>query len=290
LLLKKVKIPIVSFLHTIPLRKDARNRLHRLKILRSIVNYSTYTVSISSLGKKALVKNGSVPSKIVTIHHGALDIPYIKTSEKNKYKKSLKLENKFVISTYGLLAKSKGIQYGIEAINKVVKKNPNVVYLVSGQPHPVYIKRKGEENFYKALQDMVNKYKIEKNVKFINHFLSQEEIENLLLASDVFLLPYLSKDQISSGILANAIAGGCCVISTPFPYATEIIGKEGQRGFYIDFANPDSIAKKISYLIKNKKMIESARKNAYVLGRSFTWQKMAEEVTGVFGKAVNKKS
>ena len=95
--------------------------------------------------------------------------------------------------------------------------------------------------------------------------------------TDLFLIPYLTREQISSGVLANAATTGNCILSTPFPYAKEIIGENEERGYFINFEDSDSIAQKISFLIENPQKVEKKREKMYQFGRSFTWQKMAEE-------------
>jgi len=283
-LLEKIKIPIVSFLHSIPVLKRAKRRDFRLWILENIGKISKYVITTAEIGKEVLTKECSIrQEKIALVRHGGYDIAYPTKKEKEKIKKEHNLKGKFVILSYGLITKSKGFDYGLEAVAKLRDKYPEIFYLILGVPHPIHasLMEKGDCS---TLQRKIKELKIENNVKLVGRFLERNElIENLKMA-DVFLLPYLSKTQISSGVLANAVTCGNCVVSTPFSYAKEIIQKN--RGYLVDFASSDSIVEVLTNLIENPQKIEETRLAAYGLGRSFTWQRMAENFVRIFGRVV----
>lgn len=277
-ILAGVKIPIVSSLHTIPVIKDSKRRGYRLKILKKIAQFGKYIIVTAEIGKDTLVKECKVPArKIITIYHGAPDVSYILSEEREKIKEKFNIKGRFVVSTYGLLSSGKGIDYGIEAIGKLSKSYPEILYLIIGESHPA----KREE--YPLFELKVKKLKIKNNVLFINKYLSEKEIIDYLRLTDIYLMPSLTKTQISSGTLSYAMAAGTCVLSTPFVYAKELIGKD--RGFFIDLADTKSIVKVISNLIENPERIEKTRKKAYEFARRFTWPEVAKKYLEVFSKA-----
>jgi glycosyltransferase involved in cell wall biosynthesis len=281
-LLKKVKIPLITFLHTIPVLKYSKNRSKRIRALKKFSRFSKYLVTTSEIGKKFLIENRIDSKKVITIAHGALDLPLLNKKERDKLKEKHSLKGKFVISTYGLMAKKKGADFVVEAIEQVKEKYPNVVYLILGKQHPVYSK-KNAKDYYKQLLKGIKEKGLQNNVKIIDKYLSQKEIGKYLQLTDIFIIAYTTKTQISSGVIAHAICAGCCVLSTPFVYGKDMVGKEGERGFYIDYFDSKSIVKKLNYLLKNPLILEQTRKKAYKFGRSFTWEKVAKKTIGLIG-------
>jgi glycosyltransferase involved in cell wall biosynthesis len=287
-LLEKLKVPIVSFYHSIPIEPQSKKRNFRLYILKNIGEMSSEVITTVEIGKKVLEKEcGISAEKISIIRHGGYDVPYPQKEERETLKKKNGLKGRFVILTYGLITKSKGIDYALEGIAKLKTKYPKIIYILAGAFHPVHI-RMSEKNYCGNLQKKIKKLKLTNNVKLLNRYLEKKELIEYLKMADVFLLPYLTKEQISSGVLANAVTTGNCVLSTPFSYAQEIIGNQ-KRGYFIDFKSSDSIFKVISYLISNPQKIEEARLRAYQFGRDFTWQKVAEEFIKIIQKAAFKK-
>jgi len=61
---------------------------------------------------------GIDPAKIEVIHHG---VPYKILEPREKLKKKFGLENRTVISTFGLISPGKGLEYGIEAVAKLAR-------------------------------------------------------------------------------------------------------------------------------------------------------------------------
>lgn len=286
-LLKKLSIPIVTFLHTIPILKDSKRRNYRLGILKEICKISSFVIVTAERGRETLVKEvGVIPSKIQVIRHGGPDIPYPTSKNKEALKKKYKLSGRFVVFSYGLLSKNKGYQYGIEAIAKLAKRYPKVMYLILGQSHPLAEKKTGED-MAKNLKKQIQKLRLKKNILIENRYLEEQELLDYLALADIYLIPYLTREQVSSGTLAYALTTGNCIASTPFIYAKEMLSQK--RGVFVNFKEADSIAKTISYFIKNPKKIEEIRKRTYQFGRSFTWEKMAEKFIEILEKAASSK-
>ena len=285
-LLKKIKIPIISIYHSIPVLKESKRREYRLKILRDIAKFSKFVIVTAKIGKRVLQRECKIASnKIITIYHGAPNVPYSTLSRRNKLKGKFNLKNKIVISNFGLISKSKGLDYGVEAIRKLSKKYKNLVFLILGQAHPIHFKAM-EKDYYFNLRKRVEKLNLRNNIRFINRYLDEEELVNFLRLTDIYLIPYLTRSQISSGTLAYAMATGNCVVSTPFIYAKELIGKD--RGYFIDFESSDSIVKVVSDLIEHPQKIEGARKKAYEFARQFAWPEVGKKVIKIFQKAAKK--
>lgn len=267
-LLRDIKMPIVTTLHTI-LREPNHDQL---RVMKELIRYSERLVVMTETAKKFLTEVYRVNSeKIDIIPHGIPDMPFI---DPNFYKDQFGVEGKFVILTFGLLSPNKGIENVLRAMPEVLKKYPNVVYIVLGATHPNLIKTRGE-SYRMSLERLVIDLGIRKNVIFYNRFVEIEELKEFLSAADIYITPYLNEAQITSGTLAYAFGCGKAVISTPYWHAKELLA-EG-RGILVPFNDPASIAEKIIFLLDNDTHKHTMRKKAYLIGREMVWSNIAHQ-------------
>jgi len=117
-------------------------------------------------------------------------------------------------------------------------------------------------------------------VRFLNRFLSKPELINYLQATDVYLTPYLSPNQVSSGTLSYALGAGKAVVSTPYLHAKEALG-EG-RGVFCGFNDSASIAEKVTEIIENRTLRKSLEQKAYEYSRKFVWPLIAKKYVALF--------
>jgi glycosyltransferase involved in cell wall biosynthesis len=223
--LDKLKRPVSTTLHTV-----LPNFVHKAKeVFNRIVKKSAAIVVLNET-TRSLVKQYGVPKeKVKLIPHGCPDVPLVPIA---KVKPVLGLKNKIVLSTFGLLSKGKGIEYAIEALPEIIKKEPRIVYYVLGVTHP-QVKKTDGEAYRNMLMRMAKNLGLRGHVKFLNRFLSKPELTTYLQATDVYITPYLSPNQVSSGALSYALAAGKAVVSTPYLHAKEALG-EG-LGVFCDF-------------------------------------------------------
>ncbi|MDD5464562.1 MAG: glycosyltransferase, partial [Candidatus Moranbacteria bacterium] len=204
-------------------------------------------------------------NKVVFTPHGTPDLPFNAT-EKAKKKKGL--AGRYVLGNINLISESKGIEYTLEAVAEIAKKIPNVLALIVGQTHPGVIAQDGEK-YRNSLKALIKKLKIKNNVKFVNKYVTLEELLDWLKAMDVYVTPYLDPQQSSSGALAYAIGAGKLCISTPYLYAKEVL-KNG-RGILVPFRNSKSIAEAVISTWEDSEKKKKIAKKAYDYGRLMTW-------------------
>lgn len=277
--LKSIKKPIVATFHTIIPNPDE----HRKHILANISQHCEAVVVMINSAAECLVNDYGVDAnKIVVIPHGVPDIPF---SKEPKNRRKFELENKTVIATFGLLSSGKGIENIIEAMPAIVKKVPDAVFLLLGQTHPV-VQRNDGESYRQSLQDLVHKLGIEKNVQFVNRYLSLDELISYLQTIDIYVTPYLNPNQITSGTLAYAVGAGLTCISTPYVYAKEVL--DGNRGLLVDYANSADIAKSVIYLLDHPQKKLALRMEAYKYGRQMTWDNVALKYLDLFSSVIGR--
>jgi glycosyltransferase involved in cell wall biosynthesis len=134
---------------------------------------------------------------------------------------------------------------------------------------------------------MVKKMGLTQNVKFINRYVSLEELIEWLKLMDYYVTPYLDPSQISSGALAYAIGAGKLCISTPYSYANEVLSED--RGILVPFNDSESIAKAIIRMERNSEEKSQIEANAYKYGRLMTWSNVGLQHLDLFEKVIKKK-
>jgi len=222
-------------------------------------------------------------NQIAVIPHGTPDMTYHQGGE--FYKKKKKLTGRLVLGNINLLSENKGIDYSIEAVAKIAKKYPEVLYVVVGQTHPNILAKEGEK-YRNSLKDKIKKLGIQKNVKFVNKYVSLEELIEWLHTFDGYITPYLDKQQSSSGALAYAVGAGKICISTRYLYAKELLA-DG-RGVLVPFRDPGAIARAVIDLIKNEDKRKGMQRKAYEYGRFMTWPNVALQHLDFFAEVIKK--
>ena len=270
-LLDQIKKPIVTTLHTV--QPDFNSKA--ISILKKITEKSAAIVIITPIAKKILNEQNISTKKCKVIPHGCPQIKFVKTQQ---IKAQMNLRNKFIISTFGLLSRGKGIEYVIQAMPSILEKEPNAIYLIIGETHPEVRKKEGEQ-YRNELITLKNELELHNHVKFHNRFLTKRELVKYLQLTDVYVTPYNSPNQISSGTLVYAVGAGKPVVSTPYLHALDVLGNG--RGLFCKFKNPESIANNVIKLMDDS-LREEIRKRAFKYSRKFLWQNVAKSYADLF--------
>jgi len=274
-LLGDLRMPVVTTLHTV--LKDPAPEYRA--VMGKIADLSDKLVVMSHKAFDFLRDIYAVPEdKIVFIHHGIPDTPFIDPSF---YKDKFGVEGKKVLLTFGLLSPNKGIENVLQALPAVIKKHPDVAYIILGATHPNILKLHGDA-YRIMLQQLVRKLDIGEHVIFQNRFVELKELCEFLGIADIYVTPYLEEAQITSGTLAYAMGTGKAVISTPYWYATEMLA-EG-RGRIVPFSNPDAMAEQIVGLLDNDVERHAIRKKAYTFSREAVWKEVSRKYLQVFSE------
>lgn len=268
--MENVRKPVVVTLHTVKNGFEPKAQA----VLNKIVGKSAATVVIAKSAVKILKQQGISCKKYVVIPHGCPAIPFV---DSEGSKSALGLEGRFVVSTFGLINRSKGIEYAIKALPSVIERIPKLTYLIIGETHPEVRKKEGEK-YRRKLMQLVCELGLEKNVLFHNRFLSKRELIKYLQATDVYVTPYISPDQISSGTLVYALGAGKAVISTPYLHALEVLA-DG-RGLFAKFKDSQSIANCLNKL-SDETLRKSVEAKAYKYSRQFLWSNVAKKYVKV---------
>jgi glycosyltransferase involved in cell wall biosynthesis len=134
------------------------------------------------------------------------------------------------------------------------------------------------------LEKMVRDLGLQQNVVFDNRFVQDEELHTFLGAADVYVTPYLHKEQLTSGTLAFAVGTGKAVVSTPYWAAQELLAKG--RGKLVRFGDSNHMAGAIVEILTNNSFSTRMRRLAYQYGRSMTWPQVGRSYWELFSTQV----
>ncbi len=272
--------PVIATVHSVLPRRDEK----RKKVVQAIVKRSSAIVVMTNSAVDILVKDYEINrKKIKVIPHG---VPNITFRDPRLVKKSLGLQEKIILSTFGLLSSGKGIEYVIQSLPKIIEKHPNVLYLVIGETHPQVRKYEGEE-YRNKLRGMVEQLGLKDHVKFYNKYLTLNEIIKYLGATDVYILSTQDPEQMSSGTLAYAVGAGKAIVATPSLVSKDMLADD--RGILVNFGESNGIADSVNLLLDNEKLRRQLENKTYEHSRHMIWQNVAASYLSVFRDVVKLK-
>ncbi len=275
-LLTRLKMPVVTTLHTVLAEPTAAQR----SAMRRVLDVSSRIVVMAEKGRELLQSVHDVPlDKIEVIPHGIVDFPFL---DPKQAKAKLGFQGKTVILTFGLLSPTKGIENVIDALPAIIQSCPNAVYVILGATHPNLVRDHGEA-YRESLMARVRELKIDEHVVFFNQFVDQPTLLDFISMCDVYVTPYLNEAQMTSGTLSCSFGLGKAVVSTPYWHANELL-TDG-RGVLVPFGNAKALSKEISVLLTNDARRDAMRKRAYANSRSMTWAQTAKRYLSVFEDA-----
>ncbi len=275
-LLREVRMPVVTTLHTVLSEPNADQR----EVMEQLDLLSNRFIVMAERGQRMLETiYGVAPEKIDLIPHGVIDMPFI---DSNFFKDVFGVEGKTVLLTFGLLSPNKGIEYVIEALPAILERHPNIVYLVLGATHPHLLAHEGEA-YRQKLERLANDLGVSEQVIFHNRFVTLEELKEFIGAADIYVTPYLNEAQVTSGTLAYTFGAGKAIISTPYWHAQELLA--GERGVLVPFRDAPAIAEGVNHYLSNPTLMTAMRKRAWKAGREMIWPVVARRYMESFERA-----
>ncbi len=274
-LVREAKMPIVTTLHTVLQEPSEAQKM----VMDELLQLSERVIVMSERAIEFLVEVHDVCShKIDLIPHG---IPLIEGSIGNELRTSLQIEGPMIL-TFGLLSPDKGIEFVIEAMPKIVAEHPGATYIVVGATHPHILASNGEA-YRESLIKLAETLGVGASVRFVDRFVSIEELVEYLGAMDIYITPYLNPKQITSGTLAYSVGAGKAVISTPYWYAEELLA-DG-RGILVPFRDSDAIAESVLELQASPEKKRAMGCRAGEFGKQMLWPAVGKRYLASFTRA-----
>ncbi len=279
-LIHHLRVPVVSTLHTV-LKKPSSTELF---IVREIARLSHRVVVMAHKAVELLRDHYNIcPTKIAVIPHGVPDLRF----ERETTRGELALADRNVLLTFGFVGRNKGIETVISALPAVVARYPNTVYIVLGKTHPNVMKHEGEE-YRASLHGLVKQLNLEQHVIFLNQYASQQDLFKYLSACDIYVTPYPSESQITSGTLTYALGVGAAVVSTPYWHAAELLA-DG-RGVLFGFGDSRGLSDVVVDLFSQPAKLATMRSQASRFGKAITWPRIGQVYNKLLQQAAQQAS
>ena len=274
-LLQALEVPAIVVFHTVPLNPTP----HQRSLLVDIAKLANRVVVMTVAARDRLTALYPIDSsKIVTIPHGAL----VPTRDQRREIDRVNPQRPQLL-TWGLLGPGKGIEYVIDALALLGDLRPRPRYTVAGVTHPKILARDGDA-YRHSLMRRAHDVGVEDLVTFDDTYRNVEQLTRFVASASAVVLPYDSRDQVTSGVLVDAIAAGRPVIATAFPHAVELL-KSG-AGIVVPHADPVALSWAIRSILANKQAMAAMASEAGRLAPSMSWSAVAAEYARLAGVLV----
>ncbi len=273
--------PLVTTLHSVLPDPSPSIRA----AVQRIVRRSNQVVVMAERARSLLIRDYAVlPHQVVVIPHG---VPPVQPHGRTRIKEQFDLTGRTIITTFGLVDPRKGLEYMIEAMQAVHLYDPTALYLIVGKTHPELVRREGEA-YRRRLWQLVKDRGLQQHVEFVDEYLTQSQIVDYLLASDVDVTPYLDPQQITSGTLAYALGAGKAIVSTPYPHAVEVLS--GDRGILVPFRSQAALADATLRILRDPNLKQQLEHAAYAYGRETAWPRVGERMLTILRSATRQQT
>ena len=260
--LNALSVPSIVIAHTV--LHDPTD--HQREVLESVVEAAGVVVVMTHAARERLLAGFDVdPSKVITIPHGAATpAPAIARTGSDVP----------MILTWGLIGPGKGIEWVIDAMMDLQDLEPRPDYVIAGRTHPKVLAFEGD-TYRDMLVARTRADRVETSVRFDSRYRDLPSLTGLIQEASVVVLPYDSRDQVTSGVLVDAIAAGRPVVATAFPHAVELLGTGA--GIVVPHEDPAALAAALRRVLTEPGLAAAMAGEATRLAPSLGWPGVARQ-------------
>ena len=262
--LSGVVVPMIVVAHTVVSSPTA----HQKFVLEQVCARADAVVVMTETARVRLAASFAIdPEKVVVIPHGAATPPAT-----TSVPRSTSTNRPARLLTWGLLGPGKGIEWAIDALVDLVDLDPRPRYVIAGATHPKVLAQSGQ-SYRKMLIDRAASSDAAAYVSFDDTYRDLASLTELIRSADVVVLPYDSTDQVTSGVLVDAVAAGRPVVSTAFPHAVELLGSGA--GLVVPQGDPAALSAAIRSVLTEPGLAASMAAEARRLAPELSWTAVA---------------
>ena len=274
--LTALAVPSIVVLHTVPLSPTPRQR----QVLESICASATRVVVMAITASDRLATEYTVdPSKLTIVPHGAT--PPVSTDARTGARADP--AGTLRLLTWGLLGPGKGIEHAISSLALLQDLRPRIRYTVAGATHPNVFARDGDRYRHELMRRSWA-LGVAGSVRFDDTYRDLPTLMRFVAASSVVVLPYDSHDQVTSGVLVDALAAGRPVIASAFPHAVEMLSDGA--GMLVPHGDPGALAEAIRSLADDPDRLAEMSARAAALAPDLAWTAVADRYLRMCGELV----
>ncbi|WNM37804.1 glycosyltransferase [Micromonospora halotolerans] len=273
-LLRRLAVPSIVVLHTVLRQPSARQK----SLLEQIVAAAGAVVTMTDTARDRLLVGYTVdPAKVTVIPHGAAVHAGGAVPRRTRPH----------LLTWGLLGPGKGIEWSLRALARLQDLDPTPTYTVAGRTHPKVIEHQGEA--YRAgLHRLGAQLGVAHAVDYQAVYHDQSVLSALIRSADVVVLPYDSREQVTSGVLIEAVAAGVPVVATPFPHAVELL-TDGP-GLVVPHQDPAALAAAIRRILTEPGLAARLAGHVRPLAAQLNWPAVAARYDALAGRLLAARS
>lgn len=266
--LAALSVPAIVVLHTVP----SAPTMHQRTVLEAVCDLAARVVVMTTAASARLTSGYTVDeSKVVTIPHGASPPGEPRPERAGD-------EQRPQLLTWGLLGPGKGIEHAIRAVSLLQDVRPRIRYTVAGATHPKVFARDGD-GYRQSLIREAWATGVPNFVRFDDSYRDITELMRFVSSASLVVLPYDSRDQVTSGVLVDAIAAGKPVVATAFPHAVELLS--GGAGIVVPHGDPVALAAAIRDAVTDPGLLEAMAARARVIAPSLSWRAVTAQYRGL---------
>lgn len=250
-----LRVPSVVIVHSVP-KSPAP---HQRWVLEQIASAVDRVVVLSQVARERLSADYAVERRKVVA------IPHAGTAPTRP---RAKRASRPTILTWGLLGAGKGIERVIDVMDSLRDVPGRPRYLVVGRTHPKDLDRDGEA-YRESLVERVRLKGLQDSVVFDPRYYDDVSLTELIQSSSAVVLPYDSTDQVTSGVLVDALVRGRPVVATAFPHAEELLS--GGAGTVVSHDDPDMLAAALRRVLTQPRLAGAMAAEARRIAPAMAW-------------------
>ncbi len=242
------------------------------------LNRADAVVAVSNFTRQALIElTQTAPSKIEVIYNG-VDLDRFRIVERSpqliaKYK----IEGKRVLLSVGRLVPRKGIDHTLQALPKLLRRHPDLHYLIVG-----------DGPYREHLQEMVSELGLASHVTFTGP-IGDEELRAHYALCDLFVLP---NREMSDGdtegfglVFLEANACGKPVVGGRAGGVVEAV-QDGHNGLLVNGDDIDSIVEAVCRLLEDESLYRRLRQGGIEIAQRSGWQLRTQQFQALCARLV----
>jgi glycosyltransferase involved in cell wall biosynthesis len=265
-LISSLKVPTIVTLHTVLNHPTPSQKT----ILERLVAIADETIVMSQTALRRLEHRYDFdPMKVQVVPHGAMA---------TLAGPSLANGIRPVVLTWGLIGPGKGLETAIQAFADLKDIRPLPRYIILGKTHPKVQAAQGD-SYLDGLKSLAHDLGLDDVVEFDGRYLDLETLALTIRQADIILLPYESTEQVTSGVLVEAVAAGKPVVATSFPHAVEMLATGA--GIVVPHSDGVSMSGAVRTLIKAPELASRMAMVARSIGTSLHWPAVAAEYESI---------
>ncbi|MFC6080637.1 glycosyltransferase [Sphaerisporangium aureirubrum] len=262
-LLRSLAVPAVVVMHTVLTMPTSRQKA----LLEEIGAAADAIVVMTGTARDRLLNGYLVdPRKVFLIPHGTAD--HTRTPARHHFRPHL--------LTWGLLGPGKGVEWALRALALLGDIRPT--YTIAGKTHPKVLEFHGEA-YRDSLHDLAARLGVSAAVRHDPVYREQASLSRLIRSADVVLLPYDSAEQVTSGVLIEAVAAGVPVVATSFPHAVELLS-DGP-GLLVPHGDPAALAGAVRRILTEPGLARDLAGRTHGLVPTLLWPAVAARYAGI---------